>query len=136
VKDELVKQWAPITRRTIERYIRVVEEENRKDYEASRREALPEIIAQMRKLYELCLKEKQYAAAWKYSDRMIRMYGLDVRKVELTGAQGQPIQVQQQQIDLSNLTDAQLDVLGALFDDKKEKEEKEEEIPSPDTTTH
>src|SRR5260221_10189877 len=42
-----------------------------------------------------CMKAEQYAAAGKYFDRMIQMTGLDVKRVELTGAAGGPVIVAQ-----------------------------------------
>lgn len=130
IKDELTRQWG-ITRRTVDRYIRIVAAENRRDYESSRMEMLPELIAQMRAHYDACMKAEQFAAAGKYFDRMIQMTGLDIRRVEITGANQGPVVIAQvDKVDLTKLSEEQLLALGQLF-------ERPDEDGAPETSpTH
>lgn len=128
IKEHVQNEWG-VSRRTGERYIRIVLAESRRDYEQSKREMLPELILQMKAHYEMCVAQGQMAAAGKFFDRMISVTGLDVKRVELTGAAGGPIKVTSS-IDMTKFSDEQLALLGSLIGTEEEPESAEPEAPT------
>jgi hypothetical protein len=114
ITDACSREWN-ITRQAVGRYVQIVRREAEKDYEANKGTIHAEMRAQLQDYYRRCMDAGDHAAAGKYFERMFQLMGLDGKRIELTGANGGPLQVQAASIDLTKLTDEQFAVLGQVL---------------------
>lgn len=114
VVEMFTKQWH-VGPRLIEEYIRRVRVQAQEDLAAQRPTMSAQMAMEVRMLYRLCISKGKLEAAGRCQDRLMRLFGLDAaQRVELTGRNGAPVQVQRT-YDLSDKSDDELDVLEGII---------------------
>lgn len=105
-----------VSPRTVANYIAMVIRDRSdsapKDLDAAR----DEIRSMTLSLYEKCIADKQYAAAQRSLDRLIKLCGLDVQKHEISGPGGAPLAIASTvDVDLTSLDVDEHTKLGELL---------------------
>lgn len=112
IVEYLSNEWK-VSTRAVETYVRFVREENRRDFEENRPNALTDMILRVEAHYADCMKKGLAAAAGRDLDRLIALQQLNVQRVELSGPGGGAIETHALG-NVQELSDEEVQVLAKL----------------------